>query len=241
MAATLFDAKGDLLTASADDTPARLAVGSNGQVLTADSAQTLGIKWATPSSGSSAIGFTTAAMRVGATENRFYVAAYNPVGISALGPFTALAVGRLYAMPFIPPRNTTIDRLAFEISSTAAVNARIGLYTDDGNLYPATRLADSGDISCNTAGLKTYTLTQALTAGTLYWAAIECASAVPTFRCCDRALMSPILGWPSNFTISLPTFGWGGAHTYGTLPTPFPASAAELTAAPIPAMGLRGT
>lgn len=48
---TIVDAKGDLIAASAADTPARLAVGTNGQVLTADSTAATGLKWAAASSG----------------------------------------------------------------------------------------------------------------------------------------------------------------------------------------------
>ena len=46
--ATSFNAKGDLLSASANDTLSVLTVGSNGRVLTANSATATGLEWATP-------------------------------------------------------------------------------------------------------------------------------------------------------------------------------------------------
>jgi hypothetical protein len=45
----IIDAKGDLIVGTADNTPARLAVGTDGQVLTADSGATSGVAWTTPS------------------------------------------------------------------------------------------------------------------------------------------------------------------------------------------------
>jgi hypothetical protein len=42
---TIVDAKGDLIAATANDTPARLAVGSNDAVLAAASGEATGLKW----------------------------------------------------------------------------------------------------------------------------------------------------------------------------------------------------
>lgn len=48
---TIVDAKGDIITATAADTPARLAVGANGTFLKADSTQATGLAWGTPTGG----------------------------------------------------------------------------------------------------------------------------------------------------------------------------------------------
>jgi hypothetical protein len=55
---TLWDTKGDLAAATGPDAAGKLVVGTNGQVLTADSAQTLGVKWAAPAAGAGVAGDT---------------------------------------------------------------------------------------------------------------------------------------------------------------------------------------
>lgn len=47
----VIDAKGDLIAGTADNTAARVPVGTTGQILTADPAATPGIKWADPPTG----------------------------------------------------------------------------------------------------------------------------------------------------------------------------------------------
>jgi len=45
---SVIDAKGDLIVGTANDSVDNLGLGSNGHILTVDSAQTLGMKWAAP-------------------------------------------------------------------------------------------------------------------------------------------------------------------------------------------------
>ena len=46
IAESIIDAKGNLIVGTANDTPDRLPVGSNGTLLVADSGETTGLKWA---------------------------------------------------------------------------------------------------------------------------------------------------------------------------------------------------
>jgi hypothetical protein len=74
---TIVDAKGDLIGATAADTPARLAVGTNGQVLTADSTAATGLKWATASSGALTLISATACSAVSSQSVTGFSSTYN--------------------------------------------------------------------------------------------------------------------------------------------------------------------
>jgi hypothetical protein len=83
IAPTIVNATGDLISASADNTPAILSVGTNGQVLTAASGQATGLSWATPSSGGMTLlstttlsGATTTISGISGAYNELYVLVY---------------------------------------------------------------------------------------------------------------------------------------------------------------------
>jgi hypothetical protein len=78
--ATAIDAKGDLVPGTGDDTFARLAVGANGTVLTADSAQATGLKWATPAAGGGKVGQVLSTLKT----DTFSTASTSPVTITGL-------------------------------------------------------------------------------------------------------------------------------------------------------------
>lgn len=66
--ATTIDAKGDLIAGTANDTFARLAVGANDTVLTADSTTATGLKWATPTASTPAFSNITSGSITSGTQ-----------------------------------------------------------------------------------------------------------------------------------------------------------------------------
>ena len=80
--------KGDVITATASATPARLGVGSNGQVLTADSTTATGIKWATPATPTGWTFLTSGSVTTGSTLVISGLSSYNRImiGLTAVVP-----------------------------------------------------------------------------------------------------------------------------------------------------------
>ena len=89
--ATIFDAKGDLIVASAADTAARLAAATNGYTLVTNSATATGLEWVASStnrvlldSGTlSGASVTTATLSTGYKELQVYIKQWRPATDSA--------------------------------------------------------------------------------------------------------------------------------------------------------------
>ena len=121
--ASLLDAKGEVLSASAANTPVALAAGTNDYVLTADSSTASGLKWAAASGGTTPAQMESAPMMQcdslfndqsfaqANTANRIYLSPLQPVGVS-----------------------TTIGDFVCEVT-TSTGNYILGLYSFDGTTW----------------------------------------------------------------------------------------------------------
>lgn len=113
IAKSLVDAKGDLIVATADNTVTRLAVGTNGYVLTADSAQSSGVKWAAVAAGGKVLQVVSATY---STEVASSSATFADTGLSAS----------------ITPSAST--------SKVLVLVTQNGMWTDKSNQYASSKL-----------------------------------------------------------------------------------------------------
>jgi hypothetical protein len=151
--ATLLDAKGDLIVASAADTAARLAVGANGLVLTADSAESGGIKWSRSSPTTNLWG-------------RYYkdsVRTYNNapgIATNAASNASCAQIARWWLWGSDRPVTVTI-RVRVQTLEVGAT-ARLAIYRLNDDLIPTTLVEDFGTVSASTTGTKSVTGTIAV-------------------------------------------------------------------------------
>lgn len=141
VAKSTFTTKGDTLVATAASTPARLGVGSNGQVYMADSAQASGVKWAAPVAAGSA-----SVVTLESTTSTSYTDLTTP------GPAVTVTVG---------PLGIAIVSYSFENSSSAATDSLMNFALSGANTVAAPAGVELS--AANSADFSTFFQTEVLT------------------------------------------------------------------------------
>lgn len=225
IAVTLPDAKGDILTATAADTPARLGVGSNGQVLTANSATSTGLEWATPSSGGGA--------PFAVIPRAAYIQAGGAITVRSS---KAATLNAMYLLPIPILSAATVSAIAFELTnSTVGAVARLGFYASNASYLPDALIVDLGTFTADTTGARTVTgLSQALSAG-VPWVAITFQTAAPNVRHC--AGFNPYVS-SASFPSGTGT-GWNIAYAQTGVSGALPANVGTIVDTDAPLVGVK--
>ncbi len=152
---------------------------------------------------------------------------FTPAPVVATADTTSLTADKLYAYHLAITRALTIDRLGLWVSVAAAGNARLGIYNDNGNVYPGSLLLDAGAVDVSAIGKKEAIIDQALTKG-LYWLAIICSAEITVYK--GQWAHSP-LGRSNTTLKAVYSHYYKTGVGYGALPDPCPSGAGLTTSA----------
>lgn len=147
----------------------------------------------------------------------------------------------LRAFPFYVAKATKFDRIALRVTTAATGSVpklRLGIYKDNGNIYPGSLLLDAGEIAVNTTGVKELVIDVTLKEG-LYWLVLvgqdTTALAVAAIPNTDHY---PILQYESDLS-GTPLHAWAVVQSYGALPATYPTGSPSGWTLHIPLMALR--
>ena len=225
--ASLVDAKGDLIVATAADTVARLAVGATtGHVLTVDPAETTGLKWAAAAGG-------------GGGSSVFRVPAGRWVHAPGLGSMgdasgSTMTAGQMNAVWMPVDHNVTVTKIGSAKGGGASgMTLRAGIYADTGRGLPGSLVSDAGVLAADGASgsLVWADLSIALTPG-LYWLVFVAQGTATSYAMrgwgisTNGARSWPIMSGATDWPEDLGSFGgpgWSSVSTTNTgeLPASF--------------------
>ena len=156
---SIVDAKGDIVTATAADTPARLAVGTNNQTLIADSAQATGLKYANGSVATltakgdlltATAANTISRLGVGANGTTLVADSSEATGLKWATPAGGVTSGSNFVVTEETTTSTSYTDLATSqaVTLTTGTKALViitsGMYNTQANLYVNMSFAVSG-------------------------------------------------------------------------------------------------
>ena len=212
-----FDAKGDLITASADDTPFRLQAGTDGAVLRAYSTATGGLSY----------GFTGIHVPHVPPSGNYVIPSVASLALATVGG----AAGRIDFYPFVPSKTFTIDRLALEVTTLiAASQLKIGIYSDLAGI-PDALLLGTGDLDGASTGVKFGAVAFTFVAGTPYWLAVHFSANTTVRGIAVGGLIQ--LAYPAAGGTALSTVRRATVTYASGLPNPAPSAVLNGAAAPV--------
>lgn len=152
---------------------------------------------------------------------------------ASIGATSTLAPSnnQVRACPLFISKACTIDRIGVEVTIIGQVGSvvRLGIYSDDGNGYPAALLGDYGTVAGDAVASPEIAISQAMTPG-LWWLAAcaqNAATTQPTLRSISGVIPPLSLGATSAATSA---GAWTNAGVAGALPANFVAGGTPVAA-----------
>ena len=141
--------------------------------------------------------------------------------------------GRMYFQRLWFP-GQTIDRMAIEVTTGDAGNARLGLYLDNGSGIPGALLLDAGTVDTTSIALVEASFTAINLPATMVWTA-ALFEAAPECRCGTATNT----GRNGVSSLSAGIRGWIATQSYGALPSTAPAFNDAAGATNIPLIAIK--